>query len=106
MFIVPQSPSVLRKYARCPQSVLVEWMLRGWGWGGRGSVQGPLFALKMAKAKIPVCVPATDVLTGPLLCVFCSLALGGGEAHVNLHVLIVLLCLRCVIELPGEEFKL
>lgn len=34
-----------------------------------------------------------------------ALVLGGGEAPVNLHVLIGLLCVRFVIELPGEKFK-
>lgn len=41
-----------------------------------GSVRGPLFALTMAKAKILVRVPATDVPMGPSLCLFRSLALG------------------------------
>lgn len=50
----------------------------------------PLFAFKMAKAKILVCVPATDILTGPLFHLFFLLILRSGKANVNLHVVMVL----------------
>lgn len=50
----------------------------------------PLFAFKMAKAKILVCVPATDILTDPLICPLFLLILGSGKANVNLHVVTVL----------------
>lgn len=50
----------------------------------------PLFAFKMAKAKILVCVPATDILTGPLFCFYFLLILGSRKANVNLHVVMVL----------------
>lgn len=50
----------------------------------------PLFVFKMAKAKILVCVPAIDILTGPLFCFFFLLTLESGKANVNLHVVTVL----------------